>query len=261
MAASNKEKVLGARTLLTDAESLRCTFMVDCDGDLEMDWQDRPDVVVTDFRDIDADAALALGGLRRVIADHLAPRHDTGESLIEETDKAVAFAVTVTTLCGVVTDAARAESLPIRVLAEDSNGRHRRRRLRADDLAEFPHWASALTAPAIVDSVVTAVSSKLGWTEDQLETVRGALAVRETKRCRQHGAGDCRACMPRRFANGHDLAAVLSALLRLHFQIAIEERLILREVRLAVDDASLSNWRVARRLADRERETARLYLR
>lgn len=261
VAASNKEKVLGARALLTESEVSRCTFLVDCDGDSDTDWQARPDVVFTDFRDIDADAALALGGLWRVIADHIAPRHDTGESLEVETNGAVAFAVAVTTLCGVVTDAARTHSLPTRVLAPDNNGRHRRRRIRADDLADFPQWVSALTAPKLVDSMVAAVASGMDWNQDQQQMVRSTVATRETKPCRLHGAGDCRACMPRRFVNGHDLAAVLSALLRLRYQIETQERLLLREVRLSVDDVSLSSWRVVRRLEERGRATARPYLR
>lgn len=259
--ASNREKVLGARALLREAHLERCTFLVDCDGSSVPEWRSIPGLVSTDYRDIDADAALSLNGVERVLQDCLAGKFDNGRSLAEAVRQVTQFAVQVTTICGVVTDRARAEGLPLRIVCLDRYGRQRRRRVRADDLSEFTRWADTLQCPTSMDSVVHGVSSRLGWSEDAQKVVSDLVASHGDKQCRSHGAPNCRKCLPRRFANGHDLIAVVRAVLENTFSIVVEEGALERAVRLGVDETKLWQWRVARRLHDRAIATGRTYLR
>lgn len=261
VSASNREKVLGARALLKASHLKRCTFLVDCDGWSDTESRSLLGVVVTDYRDIDADAALSLEGMHRVVTDLLANQFDTGNSLARAVNEVVFLAVQATTWCGVVTDRARAEGLPIRIFYTDSHGRQRRRRVRADDLPEFAAWAAALRGPREPRPFVDALASRLGWSAEQHLTISEAVSRGGEKQCRNHRQPNCVPCLPRRFANGHDLIAVLRAILVYKFSVTLEEGGLDRSIRLGVDEAQLGAWRVVRRFGERQSVTGLRYLR
>lgn len=245
--ASNKEKTLGARDHLQEVELHRCTFLVDCDGDLEAAWRSSDNVIISDWRDLDADMAIKLGALTSILRDHLAEKHDTGDSLEQQVEQVFRFVTLLTAFCGTVTDAAKSFGAPTRV----EEARKRRRRLRADDLNCFASRVSNLRVPKLSEELIPAAAERLGWDLEVQRKMVEICSQNASKQCRLHSEPSCLECLPRTYVNGHDLVSVLRETLKAMLGNELNDKELSRQVRLAIDTEKLSEWRVLRRIAER----------
>lgn len=249
--ASNKEKNLGSRAILNASELERCTFLVDCDGELESELHSAAEVVVSDWRDLDADMALHLEALPAVIRDHLSEKFQNGEELSARAAKLSKFIVELTTLSGTFTDAARSLKLPVRYLE---------RRVRISDTPGFADWAAVLRFPKSQDEVLAQLSEVVGWSRSDQDSILGETARKSEKLCRRHGWSNCGRCLPRTYVNGHDLIGVLQRTLDVEVGRSSTERELTRQIRLSVDRERLDHWGILKKMAARELDTQRKYL-
>lgn len=245
--ARGKEMVLRSREHLSADERLRCTFLIDCDGQVDASWLSDGDVVVSANRDLEADLVIELHAMQSVARDFLAPLFIGGEELAVEVSRLQDYVLEVTAVLGVVLDTARAQGRRTK-LYDITEGR--KRRVRPLDVPEVQLWLQTHHLPSLLE-VAAALGSVLGWDESAVAEIASTATQGGAKLCARHHAQECRPCLARRFSNGHDIVDVAAIVLSDQAGYVVSSAEIARSLRIALGGVSSATWLVTDRLRRR----------
>jgi hypothetical protein len=244
VAGRGKETVLNAYDDLASDNLDNCIFVVDCDGNTDARWLGLPDLFISENRDIEADLILGLRAFERVAIGHLLRTVDDVEQAKLMAHTLVQQAASMTSVFGIVFDAARALGLPLRV-RDASTGQ--KRRIRPDDVDLHAQWISSRTTPPI-DEVANAIGIALGWEQGAAQHVTESATSGGTKPCREHSVPSCSTCIHRRFSNGHSLTRACSQLLSAELSYAVSPEEVGRSILVSPDTTMVSTWSTAARI-------------
>lgn len=252
--ANSKSIILGSMHHLSEAELDACTFLIDCDGEVDSDWRGRRGVIISQYRDLDADTAFLSDGMNRAVLDYICVDHEHVSEAEHFAANVILLAKSISTAVGVVLDAAASAGYRTRVRDDDGN----RRRVRLGDLDSSASWIAAMTPPTLED-VASELSQTLAWTSEEAINVVRRISEGGKKRCRYHRRSGCAECMVRRFCNGHYLHSFLAEILTEVTQRTIAVSDVARAIRVG---ASLhhTDWHVIRRLYLRGAEVGLEYV-
>ncbi|PUB31952.1 hypothetical protein C8K30_101472 [Promicromonospora sp. AC04] len=241
--AHGKDIILGSLDHLNARELASCTFVVDCDGEVESKWRTREDIVISQHRDLDIDTAVLGGGLRHAVLDYVGPMFESRRESEVFTARLIDFAMGLSGTFGVAADAARSiPDLPLRLSVTDGH----RRKIELSDLTSSSRWVSDLSIPSVA-TIIDELADALSWNKDNITKVHQIAALGESKMCRMHHKTGCDKCMIRRYSGGHTFHSFLASILTLVVGTSISEQEIARSIRVGSSFAS-EEWDVLKRL-------------
>ena len=245
--ARGKDVILGSLEYLTSAERDVCTFVIDCDGEVDFEWRGAAEIVISQFRDLDVDTAMLGDGTKRAVLDYLGPRYDNPASTHRAADQVIRFAALVSARAGVVLDAARTkQDLPTKIRDQASGSK---RRVRLADIPNSNKWIANFAAPDLVE-VAHNLASVLGWSSLDVAYVLSVIGRGGLKLCRLHQMPSCGDCIVRRFCSGHDLHAFISDILSNMLGHPVRDSEVARAIRVGTT-MTPGEWHVLQRLAVR----------
>lgn len=257
LAASGRDMVLGAYSELASEGLDRCLYVVDCDDNLPATFKGRPNLVVTQHRDIEADALFCLRGFDRIASEYLGAAHTREEEVSLQRDELLSLAVDLSSLLTITKDVARHMGLALRSLDPITGNRTR---LTFDHLPATGAWVRSQKVPT-TEELAGEMGKVLGWTAADVGRVSTLAENSWASECGTHGRTECGACRLHRHSNGHDLVSVLAIDLSQRLTTPITASNLDRDIRMTTDRALVAGWRVGQRIAAWESSTGTSVLR
>jgi hypothetical protein len=244
--SAGKDMALGAYVIMqTGTGNSKCLFLLDCDGHTNDEFLGRPDLIISEHRDLESDLLYVFDSLERVLPEYLGPRHDSRAEILAESGRILQYVSELTAVLGVVMDAARAQGLRAKVRDARTNTP---RRITLTDIDGVEAWVGDRLVPSY-DELIHALDARLEWGADVVPHLLAAAREGAGKRCRLHGLAGCLPCRSRRYSNGHDLVVAIAQVLRSTLGRPVTEAEIARAVRMASDRKGLTSWMVATRVS------------
>lgn len=257
LAASGRDMVLGAYSELESEGLDRCLYVVDCDDNFPATLKGRPNLVVTQHRDIEADALFCLRGFDRIASEYLSGAHTREEEVSIQCEELLSLSVNLSALLTIAKDIARPMGLALRVVDPITG---KRVRLTFDHLPSTGSWIRSQKVPNPKD-LVAEMGSVLGWTASEMGRVASLATVSWASQCGPHGRTECSACRLHRHSNGHDLVSALAIDLSQRLTTTITASDLDRDIRMTTDRTLVAGWRVGQRIAAWETSTGASVLR
>jgi hypothetical protein len=242
--ARGKDRLVHAYDHLESSLRAAVVFILDCDGTTPPRLKGRSDLVLTANRDLEADLVFELAAHRRVVADLLSNRLESGNAVMQAAEAIREAAADVATHLGLALDAARAADLPVRIYDARLS---RRTRLAPSDMPEVDAWL-ADAVPVLAVSVIGAAARILGWSPAEQAIVSGGVASRLGETCARHKSAQCGPCTMRRYCNGHDLVDALVRGMRVTHQSSLGIEDFGRMLRVASPGNPVERWVVLERI-------------
>lgn len=230
----------------------RILFLVDCDDTLEDVFKGLDFLVITQYRDLDADLILVLDAWSRVAAEAFS--HNLGGSMSarEVGRRVLKDCVHVSLKLAKVHGAARRADVPSSVRDSSTN---RKRRVRPSDFSDVVEWfADEDNCESIIHSHV----QLLGWSPSQVTSIRESISV--IRSC-PHSPKECTRCAMKRSVNGHNLIDLLNFKLANETGCTKSVSDLLEKLRIGADLILVDSWVVARRIKVWEQRSGRRILR
>lgn len=207
-----KTNCVGAWDYLSEDEKRRALFLVDCDGEDNSHLLGHKGLIVSEHRDLESDVFLRLRGFEELLVRKLAERDGSLSSFRATARNCHAFIIELATTVGMIRDLANRRRLGTRIRDEQTG---KRRKVGVRDLRNLNSYCRTMEA-ASFDVVLAEFQILLGWSEEQISTLRQDSKTNASKTCRLHDSADCAYCKGRRFANGHELVDLGARVLALH---------------------------------------------
>lgn len=207
--STGKDYLLGAYEALKQDPPINCLYLVDCDGQIDSRWLGQPDLIVSEYRDIEVDLLRVLRSFEVVGPEYLWNGQGSVGTARDLAAELCDFALDMAAVFGVIIDSAREAGLKIRIRDPHTGNL---RRIRLGDLASFDSWIGSGKVPS-QEVMIEAISQFVGWSHTEKVEILESAQVGGRKHCRLHSLTCCRDCVARRFSNGHDTVAVLAALI------------------------------------------------
>lgn len=241
--ARGKDMLLGAYALLEPDSLSNCLFVVDCDGETASEWKGRPNLIISENRDIEADLLFELSAFDRLVAEYLGAGLSTPSDVASQAAGLLLQCSELTANLGVLLDSARQRGLRVRVIDGVTGVK---RRAAPSDLPSLEAWLSSGHAPNYRE-VLQDLKGLLAWSDTDLAAVELDARAGEGKSCRAHGRARCIPCRARRYSNGHDLVQAITRALRSRIG-ELEQTEVERAVRMCADKQLADRWIVAQRV-------------
>jgi len=216
-------------------------FLVDCDDAVEDRYKGLAPLVITEYRDLDADIVFALDAWLRIAAEFYVSvaggamtARSIGLGVLEE---CTLTAIAITR----VRVAARHQGASIRMFRPERNSRSAFRPLDMPD--EALGW---MRSAGDVEPIVQSLESVFGWNTGDAVAVRHALAGRSCS-CR-HARVSCPVCDRRRLVNGHDLIELLGLAIARDTGRLVNMDDLYSQFRIGADLTRCQAWPVATRI-------------
>ena len=241
--ARGRDMVLAARSGLRSAEFDRCIFLVDCDDDIAVGYKGHPNLVITTFRDLDADGLLALKSYNRISSEYFYDLGMSPDDLQAEAQALLDYAVELSCAFGQCKAAARTLGLRLRIVTERGESVS----LPLSSMPSVGAWIGAQRLPDLAE-ICGDMAGVLGWNGDQVGRAVSLARSGWLSECRHHGVVGCTRCRTLSLCAGHDLTAAIAVDLSIRLSSTVTTKELERLSRMGTDRWHATRWTVGQRL-------------